>query len=164
MSHDIHVTTQILGNGATEEQFRLPANAPLLEVLQEGAGRAGAALLPDRDHPLDRLHNLRPVDGVGPVIDDLTQPVGPYIKEKNTSRDFGIELVRAIRVNTRWAVAGQAEMTPRQILELPGIELDPTSYTLYLPGSAEPLPPDTPVPLTRGTALEAQRDGKYGGR
>ena len=55
-------------------------------------------------------------------------------------------------------------MTPREILALPGIGLDHTQYTLYPPESARFLPLDDPITITRGMALEAQRDGKYGGR
>lgn len=77
---------------------------------------------------------------------------------------FGIELVLAFRVNVRWAVAPAPQMTPRQILALPAINLPYEQYTLYLPGSSDPLPLDTPITITRGEALEAQRDGKYGGR
>ena len=84
------------------------------------------------------------------------------MKGKGTTKDFGIELVLAFRVNTRWAVATSSDMTPKQILALPGIGLDYQQYTLYLPGSSDPLPLDKPIHLERGAALEAQRDGKYG--
>jgi hypothetical protein len=84
--------------------------------------------------------------------------------DKDATRDFGIELTLAIRVNTRWDVATSESMTPREILALPQIALDFQQYTLYLPGSAEPLPLDAPVAITRGEVFEAQRDGKYGAR
>lgn len=64
-------------------------------------------------------------------------------------------------VNTRWAIATAASMSPRQILELPGIELDYTQYTLYLPNSVDVLPLDTPIVLERGKAFEAQRHASY---
>jgi hypothetical protein len=55
-------------------------------------------------------------------------------------------------------------MTPKQILAPPAINLDYQQYTLHLPGSAQPLPLDNPITITRGMAFEAQRDGKYGGQ
>ena len=161
--HDVQVTTRVLPAGA-EAKFKLPENAALREVLEEGARRAGVELLPPAPlKPLDKLHNIVKHDEVGPAIDDLDQPLGPYLKEKGTTKDFGIELVLAFRVNTRWAVATKPQMSPREILALPGINLDPAQYTLYPPESATPLPLDEPVAITRGMAFEAQRDGKYGG-
>ena len=70
----------------------------------------------------------------------------------------------AFRVNIRWAVATAPQMTPKQILALPAINLPFEQYTLYLSGSSDPLPLDTPITIRRGEVLEAQRDGKYGGR
>ena len=160
--HEVQVSTRVLPAGA-ETKFKLPENAALREVLEEGARHAGVALLPPSPlKPLDRLHNLLKHDQVGPAIDDLDQPLGPYLKRKDTTHHFGIELVLAFRVNTRWAVATKPEMTPREILALPAINLDYQQYTLYLPGSNDSLPLDTPIHLKRGEALEAQRDGKYG--
>ncbi|MGE3779528.1 MAG: hypothetical protein AB7F89_20230 [Pirellulaceae bacterium] len=74
-----------------------------------------------------------------------------------------MELALAIHVNTRWDVATKEAMTPREILALPRIHLDPAKYTLYPPESTQELPPDTSIKLTRGMDLEAQPDGKYGG-
>ncbi len=56
-------------------------------------------------------------------------------------------------------------MTPKQILALPGVGLDYQQYTLYLPGSSDPLPLDKPIHLKRGEALEAERHhaGRAGG-
>src|SRR5262245_43860024 len=161
--HEVQVSTRVLPAGA-EAKFKLPENAALREVLEEGARRAGVALLPPPPlKPLDRLHNLLKHDQVGPAIDDLDQPLGPYLKRKDTTNDFGIELVLAFRVNTRWAVAPRPQMTPKEILALPGINLDYQQYTLYRPGSSDRRPLDAPIHLKRGEALEAQRDGKYGG-
>lgn len=61
-------------------------------------------------------------------------------------------------------MAPNPDMTPKEILSLPAINLDYRQYTLYLPGSNDPLPLDKPIHLKRGEALEAQRDGKYGGQ
>jgi hypothetical protein len=162
--HQVHVTVRLLPHGH-EAKFHLPENAALLEVLEAGAKHLGVHLLPPApERPLDQLHDLSHHHHVGPAIDNLDQPLGAYLKEKGTTPDFGIELVLAFRVNTRWAVAAKPEMTPKEVLALPAINLDYQQYTLYLPGSSDPLPLDKPIHLKRGEALEAQRDGKYGER
>lgn len=162
--HELHVTTRLLPHGH-EAHFHLPANAPLLEVLEEGGKHLHVQLLPPAPQkPLDLLHDLSCEGHAGPPITDLDQALGTYLKEKGTTPHFGIELVLAFRVNTRWAVAPKPDMTPREILALPAIGLDYQQYTLYMPGSNDPLPLDKPIHLKRGEALEAQRDGKYGGQ
>lgn len=161
-AREIRVSVRLLDDSGAQD-LRLPETATLLEVLDQGATRLGAQLLPDAQRPLDRLHNVRHHDEVGPAIEDLDQELGDYVGEHGTTHDFAIELVLAFRVNTRWAIAPSTSMTPRQVLDLDGIKLDPAEYTLYLPGSTEPLPIDTPITITRGLVLEAQRDGKYGG-
>ncbi len=160
--HELHLETLLVGDEERKADFALPSNAALLEVLQEGAERTATALLPDPAQPLDRLHDFLTHRELVPAIDDLSQPVGPYLQQPHTTHTFGIELVRAFRVNTRWAVAPEPALTPRQILALPAINLDFQSYTLYRPGSTEPLPLDVPVAIQRGEAFEAQRDGRYG--
>jgi hypothetical protein len=96
-------------------------------------------------------------------IENLEQRLGEYLRHPGNSPHFTVELVRAIHVNNRWDEAPKEMMTPREILALPRIHLDPAKYTLYLPESTQELPPDTPIKLERGTDLEAQADGKYGG-
>jgi hypothetical protein len=160
----IHVSVKLLPAG-NEAKFNLPENASLREILEEGAGLLHLELLPPAPlEPLDRLHGILKHDEVGPAITNLDQPLGVYLDEKDNTPNFGIELVLAFRVNTRWAVATGPQMTPKQILALPSINLDYQQYTLYLPGSATPLPLDQEITITRGEALEAQRDGKYGGQ
>jgi hypothetical protein len=161
--HEVHVTIRLLPDGH-EAKFHLPENASLLEVLEEGAKHLRVHLLPPvPEKPLDQLHDLSHHGHAGPAIHNLDQALGAYLKEKGTTPHFGIELVLAFRVNTRWAVATNPEMTPKEILALPAINLAYQQYTLYLPGSNDPLPLDKPIHLKRGEALEAQRDGKYGG-
>lgn len=162
VDRQIHVTTRILGNGADPVGFRISREATLLDLTAEGASRAGVSLLPAAGTPFDRLHNLRGNE-VGPAIDDLGQTVGDFVRDPANSQHFGIELVLAFRVNTRWTVAPRAQLSPREILALPEIQLDHTQYTLYRPGSTEPLPLDGQVVIERGVAFEAQRDGRYGG-
>ncbi len=163
LNYDIRVTVSLIDRLQETAEFELPSAAPLLEVLQEGAKRLGKTLLPNSEQPLDRLHNIPKHDNVGPPIDDLNQVLGDYLRSKGTSRDFAVELVRAFRVNTRWAVAPKPELSPREILALPAINLDFQQYTLYFPGRSDPLPIDAPIPIERGMSFEAQRDGRYGG-
>jgi hypothetical protein len=159
---EVQVRTEILTPGAEEFKFKLPETAPLLEVMQRGAALAHATLLPTGDAPLDRLHNILKHDEVGPAIVDLDQAVGEFIRQPRTTKDFGIEIVLSFRVNTRWAVAPKPELSPREILALPEINLDHTQYSLYFPNSTDLLPLDTPIKIERGMAFEAQRDGRYG--
>jgi len=126
----VNVTTRVIDPPTPRERLRLDANTPLLEVLQEGATAAGASLLPSPAEPLDLLHNFLQNDELGPPILDLEQAVGAFVRAPGTTHHFGIELVLAFRVNNRWAVAPSAQQTPRQILALPSINLDPTEYRL----------------------------------
>lgn len=158
--HEVHISTRILQPETEEQKFKLPESAPLLEVMQVGARLASVTLLPNGENPLDRLHAILKHGEIGPPIEDLRQALGNFIHDRDGKHNFGIELVRAFRVNTRWAVAPQPEMTPHQILDLLGLNFQ--EYTLYQPGSATPLPLDTAIPVERGTVFEAQRDGKYG--
>ncbi len=160
--NDIHVSTRVIhANDEEEQKFKLPYSAPLLEVLQEGARLAQVTLLPNPEDPLDQLHVMFSHNEVGPPITDLQQQLGDFLKDKHEKNHFGIELVLAFRVNTRWVVAPQPELSPRQILGLLGINYQ--DYTLYREGSATPLPLDTVIAIERGMVFEAQRDGKYGG-
>ncbi len=160
-NQEVHVTARLLQQGSEKHGFKVAKDAPLLEVLQLGAqASSGASLLPNADAPFDLLCNLGKHDESGPPIADLDAAVGEYLKRKDTTRDFGIELVLSFRVNTRWKVATKAALTPREILAL--LELDPTEYSLYRERSADLLPIDTPITIARGMAFEAQRDGKYG--
>lgn len=157
----VHVSIQILPDGGETFRFQVGEDDSLLDLMVEGADLASTALLPTGDNPLDELHNLRGQD-VGPTINDLDQAVGPFVRAPQNTQHFGITLVRAFRVNTRWAVAPQAQLSPREILSLAAINLDYTQFTLYLPDSSEPLPLDEAIPIERGDVFEAQRDGKYG--
>jgi hypothetical protein len=158
----IQITTMVLESNGEEFRFKLPDTAALLEVLQHGAELAQVTLLPTKNSPLDRLHNILKRDEIGAAIEDLDQAVGEFVRRPGITKDFGIELVLAFRVNTRWAVAPKPELSPREILTLPAINLDFTQYSLYLPNSTELLPLDTPIKIERGMAFEAQRDGRYG--
>lgn len=156
------VSVRVLHSTDAEVDIELPNDDPVSEVLIQGATALSVTLLPSPQEALDKLRNGIQHGEFGPAIDDLEQPLGEYLHAPHTSKRFAIELVLAIRVNTRWATAPADSMSPRQILELPDIALDFTQYTLYLPSSTEVLPLDTPIALHRGMAFEAQRDGKYG--
>jgi hypothetical protein len=158
--HEVKVTGCLLPDRTDSQNLEVIESAPLIEVMQQWATAAGRTLLPDPETPLDRLHNIVKHDEVGPTIEDLQQPTGEFIKAPHTSHDFGIELVRAYRVNTRWWVAPKESMTPHEILDLAGLNYQ--EYTLYRDQNATPLPLDTAFPVNRGDVFEAQRDGKYG--
>jgi hypothetical protein len=161
MSHsDVNVSTLVLSDSHHKETFKIAREASLLEVMQEGARRASTTLLPTNDGPLDLLHNLRKHDEVGPPIDPLSQSVGTFLEIQGNTNDFGIELVRVIKVNNRSRVAPEASMTPRQILDLFQLKIE--EYSLYRENSTDLLPVDTAIALKRGDVFEAQKDGKYG--
>ncbi len=160
--HVVHLKVRLETQGSNFEGLELPANAPLIDVLDEGASKLGTQLLPNPQAPLDRLHDILKHGGLGPAIENLDQALGAFIHEKDSTKDFVIELVLAFRVNTRWAIAPKDELSPREILALPEINLDFQQYTLYSPSSSIPLPLDTPIRIKRGMAFEAQRDGRYG--
>ncbi len=158
--HELILSARVLPDGH-QHSLKVPGTATLLDVMQEGASRADASLLPTPDQPLDRLHNIGKHHEVGPAIEDLGQPAADFLSEPGHTDDFGIELVLAIRLNTQWQLAPQPSMSPREILQLFGLDFQ--EYTLYRPLNADPLPLDASLSLTRGDAFEAQRDGKYGG-
>jgi hypothetical protein len=144
------------------QTFEVGSRATLLDVMERAATLAGVGLLPPRQKPFDLLHAMNGEDA-GPVIEHLDQSLDDYLHHAGHQPHFTIELVRAIHVNTRWDVAPKEMMSPREVLELPRIHLDYTKYTLYLPEQTSELPLDTPIKIERGTDLEAQADGKYGG-
>jgi hypothetical protein len=158
----VEVSVERYGDGDHRRQhFRVSRNATLLSVLDEGARKLDEKLLPSPEEPLDHLRAVYRDHEAGPSL-NLELTVGAFLKEKPVTHHFAIELVLAIRINTRWRAAPKKEMTPRAILGLAG--LSPEEYSLYASStSKEPLPPDTPIELHRGEHFEAQRDGKYGG-
>ncbi len=159
-SKEVKVTVSILPQGEVHE-IELARSAALFDVLKVGVTIAGEKLLPNEEEPFDTLHNILDKDSVGEAIMDLQQPLGEYLKKPKTTKHFGIRLARAIRVNTLWKIAPEAQMTPLQILDL--FNLD-TSYTLYRKNSSDPLPLNEAIEIKRGLELEAQKDGKYGGK
>ena len=97
--------------------------------MQRGAELAHATLLPNKQEPLDRLHNLLKHDEVGPAIDDLDQPaVGVHVV------DVQVEVVgRRPRVG-----GGDAELLeidllvlhhPRRAADEPGDDEKTNKYT-----------------------------------
>lgn len=157
---EVRITSRILGDPAHPLRLAMDRDDLLEQVITETLKHEHLELPAPPERPLDQLHNLGPQDEPGPVIENLEQPLWEYLRQSHTTRDFGVHLVLAIRVNHAWAVAPEAEMTPRAILQL--FHLDPAEFSLYLPEAKEPLPPDVPVKLERGKIFEAQKDGKYG--
>jgi hypothetical protein len=155
----LQVIVRIVGHES--EAFEISPHATLLEVMAEGARLGGFALLPPKERPFDRLHKVKGHE-LGPVIENMEQTLGEYLRHSPGELHFAVELARTLRVNTRWDVAPKPELTPREILALPRVHLDPAEYSLYLPECTEPLPADTPVKIERGRDFEAQRDGRYG--
>ena len=138
--------------------------ATLLDIMQLGAERFGVEILPSPTEPWDTLHSLRHGPShPGPAIAELDQTLEEYLRHPGTTPDFGIRLELVFRVNTRWDISPSPELTPRQILTLPKIGLDPQDYSLYEVDSSEVLPADKPVKICHGSVFEAQKDGKYGG-
>jgi hypothetical protein len=158
--HELNVTACLLPDRTDIQHIKLPGNAPLIEIIRQWASSTTHILLPNPEMPLDRLHNIIKHDDVGPAIEDLQISTGEFIKAPHTSHDFGVELVRAFRLNTRWWVAPKENMSPSEILSLAG--LNSQEYTLYRDQNVDPLPLNIAVPINRGDIFEAQRDGKYG--
>ncbi|HLG16953.1 MAG TPA: E2/UBC family protein [Blastocatellia bacterium] len=144
-----------------EVKFKASLTNTLLEVFEWAAQELGKPLLPPASNqPLDLLRcRERHGDGWSEPITGLDRPLWLVLVE-SCSRHFGIEYVLAVKINTKWAVAPSAKMTPRELLTSFGF--DPSQFSLYKPDSTEPLPADTPIPLHRGERFEAQKDGKYG--
>ena len=159
----VPVEIRVLPDGATA-RIRAHLSDSLLTLLRHGAAELQVDLLPpgtDRK-PLDLLRWRQPDGSYSSPIDDLDQALWAFVREHRGPRRFGVELVRAFSVNTRWAVATAPTMSPREILALPEINLPLQEYSLYRPGSGRDLPLDERIAITRGDHFEAVRDGKYG--
>ncbi len=158
---DAEISVELLHDPEHERRhFRVPRIATLLEVLDEGATKLGVALLPTPGAPLDRLRPVYDGHQAGDPL-DLQMTLGDFLRQEPKTHHFAVELVLAIQINTRWRIAPEKQMTPKEILTLAGLPWQ--EYSLYFPpDSVDPLPPDTPVELRRGQRFEAQRDGKYG--
>jgi len=144
-----------------EKHFRARLDDTLLEVMRHGAKEVGETLFPPHsDSPLDLLRSKRhgSHDWSAPIT-ELETPLWVHLVQGGT-RHFAIEYQLVIGINTKWGVAEDAHMTPRQLLASFGFE--PNDYSLYQGNSTEPLPPDTPLHLKRGEHFEAQKDGRYG--
>jgi hypothetical protein len=159
----VPVEIRLLPDGAVV-RIRVHLSDSLLTVMRQGAAELRAGLLPPGAdaRPLDLLRWRQPDGSYSNPIEDLDQAVWAFLRAHRAPRRFGIELVRAFSVNTKWAVATVPTMSPREILALPEINLPYQDYSLYRPGSARELPLDERIPVTRGDHFEAVRDGKYG--
>ncbi len=154
---------RLLPDGATA-RIRAHLSDPLLTLMRQGATTLEVDLLPPGAdaRPLDLLRWRQPDGSYSAAIDNLDQALWSLLRTHRGPRRFGIELVRAFSVNTRWAVAMAPAMAPREILALPQINLPFQEYSLYRPGGTRELPLDEQIPIIRGDHFEAVRDGKYG--
>jgi hypothetical protein len=159
--HEVEISVERFHDPTHERQhFRMPRGATLLEVLDRGARELGEHLLPSPEEPLDKLRGVYRDHQAGEPL-NLELTLGEFLREEPRTHHFAVELVLAIRINTRWRIAPEKEMAPKGILALADLPWE--EYSLYNPPeSLVPLPPDTPVELHRGERFEAQRDGKYG--
>jgi hypothetical protein len=158
---DVELSVELLGDAEHHlKHFRAPEEETLLFMLDEGARKLEVHLLPSAEKPFDHLRGVYEHHRVGePLLLEMT--LEQFLRHEPRTHHFGVELVLAIEINTRWRVAPEQEMTPKAILAL--ADLPWQDYSLYYPvDKVEPLPPDTPVKLHRGQRFEAQRDGKYG--
>lgn len=157
---EAEIRAALLPDVEQTKPFKMALVSSLLEVLEKAAKELGVKLLPNSDRPLDRLHGIFGHERVGDSL-DLEITLAQFLEAKPATHLFGVELVRAIRVNTRWLIAPEERMTPKSILALAGLSWE--EYSLYSPPeSTQPLPPDSDISLSRGEKFEAQRDGKYG--
>ena len=160
LNRAISIKALILPNGEVRK-LKVELNETLDKVMQRIAAEFNLQILPPAPQmPLDELfvfdhHN----ELKGPL--DLSTTLFKVIV-KNGSRKLGLKLNLSIKVNARWKVAPKDLMTPREILAL--FDMDPSQFTLYAKGSANPLPIDEALKLTRGEPFEAMKDGRYGGR
>lgn len=159
----VPVEIRLLPDGAAA-RIHVHLSDSLLSMMRQGAADLQVGLLPPGAdaRPLDLLRWHQPDGSYSPPIEDLDQALWTFLRAHRGPRRFGIELVRAFSVNTKWAVATAPTMSPREILALPAINLPFQEYSLYRPGGARELPLDDAIPITRGDHFEAVRDGKYG--
>jgi len=159
--HEAEFLVEVLHHPDHEpKHLRVKRDATLLEVFDEAARKLDVKLLPNPHTPLDQLRGVYEHHHVGEPV-DLNVTVEDFLQQEQKTHHLAIELVLAIEINTRWRIAPEKEMTPKDILTLAGLPWQ--QYSLYFPAeSVDPLPPDTPVKLHRGQRFEAQRDGKYG--
>lgn len=158
--HEIEISVEKFHGPHERRHFRMHREATLLEVLDKGARELDEHLLPNPEKPLDILRGVYEDHQAGEPL-NLELTLEEFLQEEPRTHHFAVELVLAIRINTRWCIAPEKEMTPKEILALAGLPWE--EYSLYYPpDSVEPLPADTPVKLHRGERTEAQRDGKYG--
>jgi hypothetical protein len=144
-----------------EHHIRVGLSESLLEMMRKGAQAIQMPLLPPApEPPLDLLRaRERKSREWSEAIEDLDTPLWLAMAHGLLPK-FAIEYRLVIRINAKWGVAPEPAMTPRLILTTFGF--DPAQFTLYHLNSSQPLPPDTPITITRGECFEAQKDGRYG--
>ena len=144
-----------------EVHFSAHLGNTLRQVFEEAAHALGEPPLPPKpQQPLD-LFRMRRHNGAwsGPIT-DFDLPLWKALAD-GLSRHVSVEYRLVVQINTKWGVASASQMTPRALLAEFGF--DPSQFSLYKAGSADLLPPDTPIQISRGERFEAQKDGRYGG-
>lgn len=156
----VSLSVQKLPSGHTTH-FHAHLGDSLLRVYEKAADELHEPLLPPAPAaPLDLLRYRTRGGEWHPPLSSLETPLWEAMADGMT-RHLGIDYQLIIRINAKWDIAPDQQMTPRALLTVFGF--DPAQFSLYRHDSSEPLPPDTSLHLHRGECFEAQKDGRYGG-
>ena len=129
--HEVEISVEKFHDPTHERHhFRMPRGATLLEVLDKGARGLDEHLLPSPEEPLDKLRGVYQDHQAGEPL-NLELTLGEFLREEPRTHHFAVELVLAIRINTRWRIAPENEMTPKEILALADLSWE--EYSLYYP-------------------------------
>ena len=132
--HEVEISVEKFHDPTHERHhFRMPRGATLLEVLDKGARELDEHLLPSPEEPLDKLRGVYQDHQAGEPL-NLELTLGEFLREEPRTHHFAVELVLAIRINTRWRIAPENEMTPKEILALADLSWE--EYSLYYPPTA----------------------------
>lgn len=135
----------------------------LSQMMEKIATKFNEVLLPPNpQNPYDQLFCYDRHDNLIGPLTELSLPLWRLLIQYHCKLKFGLKLLLSFKVNTTWVIAPKSQMTPKEILGLCG--MDYTQFTLYLPDSADPLPLDGVLTISRGDYFEALKDGKYGDR
>jgi hypothetical protein len=159
---ELHIKACLL----PENEFRIiraKLTDTLRQIMEKIAAKFDVVLLPPSPQdPYDQLFCYDRHDNLVGPLTELSLPLWRLLIQYHCKLKLGLKLLLSFKVNTTWIIAPKSQMTPREILGLCG--MDYTQYTLYLPDSADPLPLDEVMTITRGDYFEALKDGKYGNK
>ncbi len=158
----ISIKARILPDGEFRV-IRVKLSDTLIQVMTKVSEEFQVTLLPPSpSEPYDQLFCYNRNDQLIGPLTELSTPIWKILIQYHCKRKFGLKLMTSFKVNATWKVAPKNEMTPREILDLFG--MDYTQYTLYLPNSSDPLPLDESRTIVRGECFEAIKDGRYGAK